>query len=525
MALLQDHLIRSAAARPDATAVVMGEERLTYAELDALSDRLAAALVAAGCGPGDRVAILTPKRPVAIAAMHACLKAGAIHVLLDADSPATRLGRILGQVEPRFVLAVPDVAERLDELAAAGVGGAPVWSLEEPIAGTAVRSEAARADWDVEAARPQVERAPTDPTHLIFTSGSTGDPKGVIVTHAGVDAAVEWGLAALGTEADDRVSCHAPLHFDQSTADVYATLAAGAELHLVPPKVALDARALASWIRDGRVTQWTSVPAALIYMAKFEAIEDGDFPALRRLLWGGEALPTPVLAELMRKLPHVTFVNLYGPTETTITSCTYTVPGLPEDESEPVPIGRACPGEELFVIDEGGREAAAGEIGEIYIGGVGVSPGYWRDPEKTERAFVADPRPSGSGERVYRTGDLGRIDADGLAHFVGRLDTQVKSRGYRIELGEVESALASLAAVRECAVVAVDDPAFGGAAICAAVVPAEGASRKELRDGLAALLPAYMIPARWQELDELPHTGNGKVDRADLRARFSRPSA
>src|SRR6185437_8075245 len=150
-------------------------------------------------------------------------------------------------------------------------------------------------------------------------------------------------------------------------------------------------------------------------------------------------------------------------------------------EAEPVPIGRACPGEELFVIGEDGAETGAGEIGEIYIGGVGVSPGYWRDPEKTARAFVADPRPSGTGRRVYRTGDLGRIDADGLALFVGRLDTQVKSRGYRIELGEVESALASLATVRECAVVAVDDPAFGGSAICAAVVLTAGAGRKELR--------------------------------------------
>jgi amino acid adenylation domain-containing protein len=525
MALLQDFLTRSAAADPEATAVVMEGQRLTYAELDRLSDRLAAALAAGGCEPGDRVAILIPKRPITIAAMHACLKAGAVHVVLDADSPATRLARILTQVQPRFVLAVPGAVERLDELAAAGVGGTPIWSLEEAIQGESASSEVARPDWDVEAPRPVVERAPTDPTHLIFTSGSTGDPKGVIVTHSGVVAAVEWGLAALGTEPDDRVSCHAPLHFDQSTADVYATLAAGAELHLVPPQIALDARALAGWIRDSEITQWTSVPAALIYMAKFKAIEEGDLPALRRLLWGGEALPTPVLAELMRKLPHVAFTNLYGPTETTITSCTYTVPAVPGAEAESVPIGRACPGEELFVVGEDGSEAAAREIGEIYIGGVGVSPGYWRDGEKTERAFVADPRLPGSGNRVYRTGDLGWIDADGLAHFVGRLDMQVKSRGYRIELGEVESALASLATVRECAVVAVDDPAFGGAAICAALVLAEGATRKGLREGLAELLPAYMIPARWRELDELPHTGNGKVDRAGLRAHFSRPSA
>ena len=255
-----------------------------------------------------------------------------------------------------------------------------------------------------------------------------------------------------------------------------------------------------------------SVPSALVYMARFDAVGQDDFPALRRVLWGGEVLPTPVLVEWMRRLPHVAFTNLYGPTETTITSCSYTVPAVPADGSTSIPIGRPCKGEELFVFDTEGRRAAIDEVGEIVIGGIGVSPGYWGDDEQTERAF---------SDGAYRTGDLGRIDADGLAYFVGRADSQVKSRGYRVELGEVEAALHSLPGVRECAVVAIDSPRFGGAAICAAYALDRPLERRALRDGLGDLLPAYMLPAYWSELDALPRTGNGKVDRAALRDRFS----
>lgn len=497
----------------------MDAERLTYGQLERLSGALAARLVAAGVRPGDRVALLAEKQPLMIVAMHAVMEAGAIYVPLDVGSPAPRLVRILLSAEPCLVLAAPEATTRLDEIAALHPLP-PVWSLTpDPVAGERVASTVDRAEWEETEGAPEVRVDSGSPAHLIFTSGSTGQPKGVAVTHRGVVAAVEWGLRELGTGPEDRVSCHAPLHFDQSTADVYATLAAGAELHLVPARLGLDPRALAGLIRERRLTQWCSVPAALSFMARFDVVEEGDFPDLRRVLWGGEALPVPVLRYWMERLPHVEFTNLYGPTETTISSSFYTVPAMPPEDAPPLPIGRACGGEELLVLDEGLQPVAAGEEGEICIAGVGVSAGYWRDEERTRAAFVPDPRSPQGGGRLYRTGDLGRIDADGLVHFHGRRDSQVKSRGYRIELGEVESGLASVPGVEECAVVGLEVGGIEGVALCAAFVAAEEPA--ELRAKVRRLLPAYMVPSRWLAVAALPRTRSGKVDRQALRDRFA----
>jgi acyl-coenzyme A synthetase/AMP-(fatty) acid ligase len=196
------------------------------------------------------------------------------------------------------------------------------------------------------------------------------------------------------------------------------------------------------------------------------------------------------------------------------------VPEVPPDESVPVPIGLPCDGESLLVLD-GDTPAPVGGIGELYIGGVGLSPGYWRDEEKTAAAFRADPRdPS---RRIYRTGDLARVDDDGNVAFLGRTDSQIKSRGYRIELGEIESAVNTVAGVRECAVVGVDTGGFEGTTICCAYSVSDGAGLPvaDMRKRLTTLIPRYMLPTRWEVLDALPKNVNGKIDRPALRERFS----
>jgi amino acid adenylation domain-containing protein len=519
MSRLEDLLTTSAERSPGSTALVGpdGVETLTYAELDALTNRIARALLDRGVAPGDRVGVLAAKTPWTIASLIGTLKAGAVYVPVDSASPATRVARILRSAEPTVLLADATATTLVDGLVGEGVSDLTVGSLEAPLAGERFDSAFSRSDVEAfEATAPAVGNR-DDLAHLLFTSGSTGIPKGVMITHDMVSAFVDWALGHFGTKPGDRISGHPPLHFDLSTFDIYATLAAGAELHLVPASLGLDPRRTAAFIRDRELTQWFSVPSVLTYLARFDAVAEHDFPALERLLWCGEVLPTPILAHWMRKLPHVRFTNLYGPTEATIASSYYDVPEVPADESVPVPIGVPCAGESLVVLEDG-APAPVGEIGELYIGGVGLSPGYWRDQEKTDAAFVAGP----DGERIYRTGDLARVDDEGVVHFLGRTDSQIKSRGYRIELGEVETAVNTVPGVKECAVVGVDLGGFEGTTICCAYSVAAGASLpvNDMRRAVTALLPRYMVPAKWDVLDELPKNVNGKIDRPVLRERF-----
>jgi acyl-coenzyme A synthetase/AMP-(fatty) acid ligase len=258
-------------------------------------------------------------------------------------------------------------------------------------------------------------------------------------------------------------------------------------------------------------------------MAKFDAVGQNDFPELRRLLWCGDVFPTPSLVYWMKRLPHVTFTNLYGPTEATIASSYYTVPACPDDVRSQVPIGTACAGEELVVLNAAGQPAEPDEVGDLHIGGAGLSPGYWRDPNRTRAAFVSDGRPQRAG-RLYRTGDLARLGRDGLMYFVGRADTQIKSRGHRIELGEIETAVSALACVQECAVIAVPTSDFEGTAIgCAYVrMPETRVTPVILRNALSSVLPGYMLPSVWLPFDILPKNANDKIDRPKLREEFLR---
>ena len=522
--LLQQGVTAQAQARPEATALVFKGTRLTYSALEEASNRLARALREAGCRRGDRVGLLMPKMPTAIVAMLGALKADAIYVPMDPASPAARQARVLEVSDCRCILAAGPVGQSLrDAVAAATLRERPIigW-LDEDVP---PETDPVFTLHDLAAypgTPPAYANTDGDVAHILFTSGSTGIPKGVMITHASVAHLIRWAGAYFGIAAADRISQHPPLRFDVSTFDVFGTLWAGAELYLVPPELNLLPHKLAQFIREARLTQWFSVPSVLNLMANFDVVGQDDFPVLRRVLFAGEPLPTPTLIHWMRRLPHVRFTNLYGPTETTIVSSYYTVPICPTDEREPIPIGTACDGEELLVLDGQLRPVAPGDIGELYIRGVGLSPGYWRDLEKTRSAFLPYPGGAGPQDRIYKTGDLARRGADGLVYFVGRADTQIKSRGYRIELGEIETALHSLPGLRESAVVAIQSEGFEGWLICCAYVPGpdNGVSTKSLRRDLGTLLPGHMLPARWMRYDALAKNDNGKIDRPRLRDGF-----
>jgi amino acid adenylation domain-containing protein len=513
---LHEWVIRQAEQRPQAVALVLNNQRMTYGELDALSNRLARALRQAGCRQGDRVCLLMPKSPLAIAGIIGIYKAGCVYVPLDPASPATRLSKIINGCESRCIITA-GARPVLEELLRLTPADLSVGWLDTafPNRGTAFSLDDVRR----QSAQPlPIETRRNDLAHILYTSGSTGMPKGVMITHANVIHFIEWANRYFGINSSDRLSGHPPLHFDLSFFDIFGSFAAGAELHLVPAEANLLPNKLADWIRGSRVTHWFSVPSALQYMARFDVIRQGDFPELKRLLWCGEVLPTGSLIHWMRRLPHVRFTNLYGPTETTIASSYYTLPSCPRDESVPVPIGTACDGEKLRVLDENLQPVARGETGQLYIGGVGLSPGYWNDVARTQEVFLPDPQSAFPSGRIYRSGDLARVGDDGLVYFLGRTDSQIKSRGFRIELGEIEVALNAMPELSECAVVAIPSAGFDGVSICCAYVPAASeVTTPRLRMGLGKALPSYMLPSHWMVFDELPKNSNGKIDRRRIK--------
>jgi len=528
--LLQELITFQAERRPLSTALASEQGNLAYGDLEERSNQLARALRASGARRGDRVCILLPKSPQAIVGILGALKADCIYVPLDVASPAARLGKILEQCEPSCILASESTRGLLDELLslnrcreAIRVGSMGQGCLR----GDNFESAFTSADLETfSSVHLDHEQDSDQPAYIMFTSGSTGAPKGVTITHANVFHFIEWAGRYFGVQPADRNSGFFPLHFDLSVYDIFGALGRGAELWLVPNYATLLPNKLAEFIRASGLTQWFSVPSALTYMSKLDVVRFDDFPALKRVLWCGEVLPTPSLRYWMQRLPGVQFTNLYGPTEATIASSYYTVPSCPKDDRAPIPIGTACDGEELAVLDATLRPVGIGEVGDLYIKGVGLSPGYWKDPANTRDVFCLDPEGSKSRPRLYRTGDLAAVAADGLIYFHGRQDSQVKSRGYRIELGEIEAALHVLDCVHESAVVDVNIGGFEGATICCAYVPQPNApiTVSLLREELGQVLPTYMLPSRWLAVETLPRNANGKIDRGILRERFRQES-
>jgi len=500
----------------------MNDEQVSYSALEEASNQLARQLRAVGCVRGDRVCFLTPKSPAAIISELGILKADCVYVPLDPSSPAPRLAKIVAACEPRCVLVAGSMAQSLrDTLAEANLSVAPVIGSLDPKAPAPpdLKIEFSRGDLTGFSGEPLDYRNHGDDTaHILFTSGSTGSPKGVQITHDNALRFIEWATCYFGIGREDRISGHPPLHFDLSTFDIYGTLGAGAQLHLVPAELNLLPNKIADFIRRHELTQWFSAPSLLNYMAKQDVVAQDDFPTLKRLLWCGEVFPTPALRYWMRRLPYVSFTNLYGPTEATIASSYYTVPACPPHDDTPIPIGKPCDGEVLLALDDNLQPAPPGKIGDLFIGGVGLSPGYWRDEQKTSEVFLD----TASYGRIYKTGDLAKVGEDGLVYFLGRADSQIKSRGYRIELGEIETALNALGLLRECAIVAVNAGGFEGVAICCAYAPLPGAESNptKLRRELGKALPSYMLPSRWMSFERLPQNGNGKIDRRTLREQF-----
>lgn len=450
---------------PDETAVVFGAETLTYGQLWHKAGRIAAYLAEAGVRPGDLVGVVLPRSADMVAAVLGVHRAGAGYVPVDPAHPRERIAAAFADAQVTAVIdgPVPDTA----------------------------------------ADPPPVSAGPGAPAYAIYTSGTTGKPKGVLVTH---------GQLAASTAARRQVYPEtpvfllvSPLSFDSSVAGLWGTLAAGGCLVIAGDDDVRDPERLLALIHDHKVTDLLCVPSLHDLLLR-EAARSGAPPGLREVIVAGEALTEAVLSRHFGLLPGVTLVNEYGPTEATVWSTyrRYTEPG-------PVDIGGPVPGARLYVLDESLRLAPPGATGELYVGGAGVSRGYLGRPAATAAAFLPDPF-VGGGARMYGTGDRVRWSDEGTLEFLGRLDEQVKIRGHRVELGEVEAALLAVPGVRTAAVIAHRNTLVGFVTADTPLDPAR------VRRAVADRLPPVLTPTAVHQVEQLPRTTNGKVDRVALAA-------
>ncbi|MFC8453653.1 amino acid adenylation domain-containing protein [Kitasatospora sp. NPDC057223] len=472
---------------PDAVAVSAGEEQLTYRELTARADHLAATLRAAGTGPGDLVGLHLDRTAALPVALLAVLAAGAAYLPLDPGYPQERLAHVLADSGAALLLADREPSPELAAVAPAVLRLDQAAALPAPSAAPA-------------------GPGPGDLAYVLYTSGSTGRPKGVAVGHRALVNLLTSFAARLGSGPQDVWLGLTSLSFDISALELYLPLITGGRLVLAPDGLAVDGAGLLRLIRREGVTHVQATPSGWRVLLGAEPGETGLVA-----LAGGEALPLPLARELRAAVARL--LNVYGPTETTIWSTCAEIPRSPSA----VGIGRPIANTRAYVVDEQLRPTPLGVPGELLLGGDGVARGYLGRPGLTAERFVPDPfGPPGS--RLYRTGDLAAWTPDGELDFLGRIDNQVKIRGHRIELGEIEARLLEHPAVAEAAVAVHEDaagePYLAGYLTVAAGVAEPAAA--ELREHLLRTLPGAMAPQRFVRLERLPLTPNGKLDRRAL---------
>ena len=475
-----------AQARPDAVAVLHGEQRISYGELNRRANRLAHHLLGLGVCPGDNVAILLPRSVALLVSQLAILKCAAAYVPLDISAPAERQGFMLQDSGAAWLLtgsdcSVESAAQRLD-LDTLGLDSHPDHN-------------------------PGLLQSSQSVAYIMYTSGSTGMPKGVLVPHRGITRLVlNNGYADFNP--NDRVAFASNPAFDASTMDVWGPLLNGGQVQVIDHATLLDPLAFGAALKGATVLFVTTA-----LFNQYVQLIPQALAGLRILLCGGERADPAAFRNLLGLAPGLRLVHCYGPTETTTYATTFEVRAI-ATQADSVPVGRPISNTQVYVLDAQLHLLPLGATGEICIGGDGVAQGYLNRPELTAEKFVQNP--FNPGALLYRTGDLGRWTADGLLECIGRNDDQVKIRGFRIELGEIEARLATFSGIREGVVLAREDVPGDKRLVAYFTWAGEPVGIEPVRAYLQAHLPAYMVPSAFVILEQLPLTANGKVDRKAL---------
>ncbi|MGW7486238.1 amino acid adenylation domain-containing protein [Streptomyces sp. NPDC054786] len=485
---------------PDTVAAVHGARHWTYRELNTRANRLAHALLARGLQRQDVVAVVTERNLDWLAAIIAVFKAGGAYMPIEPHFPADRMATMLSRASCGLVLTEPDSTAPLDQALDALPGIRKLF--------IDAMCEESRDDSD-----PCVPVAPDELAYLYFTSGSTGEPKGAMCEHEGMLNHLYAKIDDLGIAEGQVVAQTAPQCFDISLWQLLSALLAGGRTLLVEQEAVLDVRRFLDTIVNGSVGVLQVVPSYLDVVLSFLEQHPRELPSLRCVSVTGEALKKELVQRWFATAPRIRLVNAYGLTETSDDTNHEVMDRVPDTER--IPLGRPVNNVHVYVVDEYLSPVPLGAPGEIVFSGVCVGRGYVNDPERTRRAFPADPHHA--GRRLYRSGDFGRWSPEGKLEFLGRQDTQVKIRGFRIETGEIENALLRVPGIHDGAVV-VSAQAGHGQRLVAFYAGGRPLEAGALQDRLSRSLPAYMVPSAFHWRESLPLTANGKVDKKTLAA-------
>ncbi|MGS0628475.1 MULTISPECIES: non-ribosomal peptide synthetase [Photorhabdus] len=489
------------AASPDATALIFSGEKLSYAELNRQANQLAHYLIMRGVVPDSRVALCVEQSLAMVIGLLAILKAGGSYVPLDPDYPPERLSYILADAKP--VLVLHDIA-----------GGAALKNYFETANNNLDIDSLSLTDLSQE--NPDVAELTTHHlAYVIYTSGSTGQPKGVMVEQGNVVNFLLTMTDKLLFSKQEKVLFSTTISFDIVAVEIYLPLINGAAVFIAPKKLFLNKEALIKTITDNQITMIQATPST------YNLVVDEEHAAFKgvKILCGGEIMPTSLVGKLSENSSDIW--NLYGPTETAVWSTIYHLGNEKSDRGSSVSIGKPVANTRIYLLDNQQQPVPLGAIGEMYIGGVGVTRGYLNRAELTAERFLADPFNPQPGSRMYRTGDLVRYARDGNIEYIGRNDFQVKIRGFRIELGEIETRINMHPSVLESIVVTTKGERGNKGLVAYIVISPELSATqvsKTLRDYLLSSLPEYMVPAAFVVLANFPLTPNGKLDRKALPA-------
>ena len=487
--------LEQAARTPTAEALVAGQVRLTYADMQKRAGEVAQRLRQLGVGKETLVGLCVERSWELVAGVLGILKAGAAYVPLDPLYPAERVAFMLEDAQVAVLLTQAKLLGRLPSSAA------PVLLMEEVFAAPAPEGGGALPPLEGLSSR--------NLAYVIYTSGSTGRPKGVALEHRGAVALVSWAQQLFTAAELSGVLAGTSVCFDLSVFELFAPLCTGGKVILADNALGLGTLPAAS-----EVTLLNTVPSAMRELLRLKAVP----PSVQVINLAGEALSCELVDQIYAQTAVRKVYDLYGPTETT----TYST-GVLRRAGEPATIGKPLPNEQVYILDPQGQLTPVGVAGELHIGGVGLAREYLKRPELTAQKFIVHP--FRAGERLYRTGDLARWRADGMLEYVGRMDHQVKIRGYRIELGEIEAVLRQVPQLREVLVVAREDrPGDKRLVAYVSAQGGQGPGVEELRAELRRQVPEYMVPSAFVFLEQWPLTPNGKVDRHDRHlARGARP--